>query len=116
MKLSTGKLTAPGAKQVYRGEPGQPDVLALRTEKPPAEREPLLHPVMCGGVRLTQPESIPDAQQRFEHDLRWLPVPARLLTGPIPVDVTWTPVLVQSTEALHRSLAARHHLERAPNR
>ncbi|QIZ39002.1 nicotinate phosphoribosyltransferase [Saccharopolyspora sp. ASAGF58] len=107
MKLSAGKLTAPGAKQVYRGEPGQPDLLALRTEKPPAGREPLLQPVMCGGVRAAQPEPVQTARRRFARDLRWLPESARLLTGPTPVDVLSTQVLVRSAEAV------RHRLEQA---
>lgn len=104
MKLSAGKLTAPGAKQVYRGEPGRPDLLALRTEEPPAGREPLLQPVMCGGVRSAQPEPLRAAQRRFERDLRWLPESARLLTGPTPVDVLSTPTLVRYAEALRQRL------------
>ncbi|PKW17806.1 nicotinate phosphoribosyltransferase [Saccharopolyspora spinosa] len=107
MKLSAGKLTAPGAKQVYRGEPGQPDLLALRSEASPAGREPLLQPVMCGGVRAAQPEPVQTAQRRFARDLRWLPESARLLTGPTPVDVLSTQVLVRSAEAV------RHRLEQA---
>ncbi|WP_190812593.1 nicotinate phosphoribosyltransferase [Saccharopolyspora pogona] len=107
MKLSAGKLTAPGAKQVYRGEPGQPDLLALRTEEAPAGREPLLQPVVCGGVRAAQPEPVQTAQRRFTRDLRWLPESARLLTGPTPVDVLSTQVLARSAEAV------RHRLEQA---
>jgi nicotinate phosphoribosyltransferase len=113
MKLSSGKLTVPSTKQVYRGDPGQPDVLALRTENPPSGREPLLQPVMRGGVRLAQLEPIPAARQRFERDLRWLPESARLLTDPTAIDVTWTPMLTHLTGALRRSIAARHHLEPA---
>ncbi|MCI2416421.1 nicotinate phosphoribosyltransferase [Saccharopolyspora sp. K220] len=113
MKLSTGKLTAPGAKQVYRGTAGQPDLVALRGESPPAERETLLRPVMCGGVRAAQQEPISAARRRCERDLRWLPESARLLTDPVPVDVAWTPTLRQVTEDLQRSLVAKHRL--APN-
>ncbi|SDX16019.1 nicotinate phosphoribosyltransferase [Saccharopolyspora shandongensis] len=104
MKLSTGKLTAPGAKQVYRGEPGQPDLLALRTEEPPAGREPLLEPAMRGGARVELPEPVQAAQRRFEHDLRWLPEPARRLIGPEPVEVHATPMLLRCAESVRQRL------------
>ena len=47
MKLSAGKTSPPGAKQVYRGPGG--DVLALRDEPAPPGHQPLLVPVMRGG-------------------------------------------------------------------
>src|SRR5947208_3091860 len=47
MKLSAGKATTPGAKQVFRGEHG--DIIGLRDEPVPDGTEPLLIPVMCGG-------------------------------------------------------------------
>ncbi|GAA4617711.1 nicotinate phosphoribosyltransferase [Saccharopolyspora hordei] len=113
MKLSVGKLTAPGAKQVHRGAPGRPDLLSLRDEGTPADREPLLRPVMRGGVRLADPEPLSAAQRRCEQDLRWLPEQARALTGPTPLDVVWSAELTELTEALHRSIAARNDLAHA---
>ena len=53
MKLSAGKTSAPGAKQVYRGPDG--DVLALRDEPQPPGHEPLLVPVMREGLQLSAP-------------------------------------------------------------
>ncbi|MFD0487424.1 hypothetical protein ACFQ0O_10785 [Saccharopolyspora spinosporotrichia] len=44
MKLSPEKLTAPGAKQVYRGGTGEADLLALREEPPPDGRRPCCGP------------------------------------------------------------------------
>ena len=49
LKLSAGKETAPGRKQVWRGPDG--DVLGLRDEPGPVDAEPLLEPVMRDGVR-----------------------------------------------------------------
>ena len=49
LKLSAGKATAPGRKQVWRGHAG--DVLALRDEPGVTGAEPLLEPVMRDGVR-----------------------------------------------------------------
>src|SRR5439155_17224817 len=43
MKLSAGKATAPGAKQIFRGPDG--DVVGLREEPTPAGSEPVLAPV-----------------------------------------------------------------------
>lgn len=90
MKLSTGKITAPGAKQVHRG-PGHDilghDILALRAEPPPPGYQPLLVPVMRGGRRVSPPEPLADARRRCAADLAWLPPSARALRGPTPVPV-----------------------------
>ena len=71
MKLSVGKTSPPGAKQVYRGPDG--DVLALRDEPPPSGHQPLLVPVMREGRRTGAPEPLAAAQQRCRADLAWLP-------------------------------------------
>lgn len=85
MKLSAGKISPPGAKQVYRGPDG--DVLALRDEPPPPGHEPLLVPVMRSGQRLDAPEPLAAAQRRCRGDLAWLPSAARALRRPEPVPV-----------------------------
>ncbi|MDA3625151.1 nicotinate phosphoribosyltransferase [Saccharopolyspora oryzae] len=110
MKLSAGKRTAPAAKQVYRGETGQPDLLALRAEDPPAGREPLLVPVMRGGERMGETEPVSAARGRFERDLRWLPEAARSLTDPAPVEVRWSPALVRLAGEVQGSLKAKYGL------
>jgi nicotinate phosphoribosyltransferase len=85
MKLSAGKTSPPGAKQVYRGPDA--DVLALRDEPPPAGHEPLLEPVMREGRRLSAPEPLAAAQRRCRADLAWLPPTAWVLRDPEPVPV-----------------------------
>lgn len=84
MKLSTGKATDPGAKQVYRGAPGEPDLLALRDEPAPAGREPLLRPVVLRGERVGDLASVAAARARLDHDLRWLPGSAKAIACPEP--------------------------------
>jgi nicotinate phosphoribosyltransferase len=91
MKLSTGKATFPGAKQVFRGpDAAAGDVLALREELPPTGYEPLLVPVMVGGQAVAPaepPAEVCAARERFAADLAWLPEAARRLTAPEPVTV-----------------------------
>jgi nicotinate phosphoribosyltransferase len=91
MKLSEGKATLPGAKQVHRG-PGS-DLIALRDEPPPAGHQPLLTPVMRHGVRLHPAEPLTAARQRCAGALAWLPGPARQLRSPAPVPVAVSPAL-----------------------
>src|SRR5437879_4300719 len=70
MKLSPGKATAPGPKQVFRGPDA--DVIALRDEPPPAGAETLLVAAMRGGQR-THVDSLAAARDRFAADLNLLP-------------------------------------------
>ena len=92
MKLSTGKVTAPSAKQVQRRVEGPfDDVIALGEEPIAIGREGLLVPVMEGGRRLpagTDPAAAPGigaAQARLAADLRRLPREALDLGKPVPV-------------------------------
>lgn len=87
MKRSAGKGTLPGPKQVFRGGPVEPDVLALRTERPPEGYRPLLTQVMWAGERLGSGHELFDARTRFEHDLTWLPETALRLREAEPVRV-----------------------------
>jgi len=81
VKLSPGKRTLPGAKQVFRG-PGMRDVLGLRGEPPPPGTHPLLEPVMRAGKRLSASSDLDTARKRFESDLDELPPPALALRDP----------------------------------
>ncbi|HVL27957.1 MAG TPA: hypothetical protein VM390_07390 [Acidimicrobiales bacterium] len=84
LKLSTGKATLPGPKQVWRRLPIEEDVLATRHEPGPEGFEPLLEPVMRGGVRAQPPGTIAAARARLDRDLDALPPPARDLNAPVP--------------------------------
>lgn len=102
MKLSPGKATAPGPKQVFRG-PGLRDVVGLANEEPPAGTEPLLRTVMRGGLRTEPPDTLDAARARFEADLALLPEPARRIENPeAPVPGMSTRLGVLSTIVRHR--------------
>src|SRR5690606_15967761 len=108
MKLSPGKATFPGAKQVFRGpSPADGDVLALRDEPAPDGYEPLLVPVMRGGQPVTPPDpagEVRAARARFDADLAWLPEAARRLTDPEPVVVRPSARLSAQREQVARRL------------
>lgn len=93
MKLSAGKVTLPGAKQVWRRRPIEEDVLARRDEPGPAGAEPLLIPVMRDGRRVAAPESIDTARARLQGDLESLPAEARRLRRPVVPRVRVSPAL-----------------------
>lgn len=109
MKLSPGKLTLPGAKQVFRG-PGCADLLALRGEQPPPGTAPLLEPVLLGGrptaPALPAPEAVAAARARFEADLEELPPRARAIRRPVAPRPDISPELNQLTGRLEAELGA----------
>lgn len=81
MKLSTGKATLPGRKQVFRQAEGgalERDVIGLATEH--LDGEPLLRQVMKAGRRLQPREPLVEAQRRCREELDRLPAPLRDLT------------------------------------
>ncbi|MBE1494025.1 nicotinate phosphoribosyltransferase [Amycolatopsis lexingtonensis] len=106
LKLSAGKVSSPGAKQVFRGAPDEPDVIALRGELCPPGREPLLVPVMRAGRRLVA-DDVHAARRRLADDLDRLPAAALRLTGPEPRAVHRSSALRRLTNDLvHRTEAA----------
>ena len=106
LKLSAGKGTAPGPKQVWRGAGG--DVLSLRDEPGRTDGdEPMLEAVMRDGVRTSSPPSIDEMRARFEADLAVLPTGAELLKHAQPVVVRHSDALVALT-ANTREDALKH--------
>jgi nicotinate phosphoribosyltransferase len=91
MKLSAGKATAPGAKQVYRSWEQQIDVLALEDEPAPSGSfEPLLETAMAAGRRTGPAGDVAVVRDRCRRELGRLPVSARQLRGPDQRRVTWS--------------------------
>ncbi|MBA3690358.1 MAG: nicotinate phosphoribosyltransferase [Actinobacteria bacterium] len=80
VKLSTGKRTLPGEKQVWRGPAG--DVVGLREEDLPGER--LLEQVMRGGARIGDSGTIEAARGRLEREMAAVPAEALALDAPRP--------------------------------
>jgi len=88
-KLSEGKQTWPGRKQVFRqyGSDGRMsgDALALESDAPSGE--PLIVPVMRGGQRLAPPSTLAQIRERAARDLARLPEPLRRLQPDIAYPV-----------------------------
>ena len=81
LKLSEAKATEPGRKQVFRGR-GE-DVVGLRDEPLPEDREPLLVPVMADGRRTGPPRTLETAKTLFRADLEHVPEEARRIEDPV---------------------------------
>jgi nicotinate phosphoribosyltransferase len=103
MKLSEGKATLPGAKQVHRSGTG--DVIALRDEAPPPGYRELLRPVMLGGARTGPPESLAVARQRCAASLGALPASALSRHDASAVPVAISPALAAVRDRLASELA-----------
>ena len=90
-KLSEGKATWPGRKQVWRAYDAdgrmRGDILSLESDKQPGE--PLIVPVMRGGKRIAPAPTLAQIRERAARDLARLPGPlARLEQGfDYPVNV-----------------------------
>ena len=84
MKLSSGKVSLAGPKQVFRqrDEKGlfQQDLIGLHDETVD-EAEPLLVPVMKEGKRLLEPPPLAEIQQRFREEYVQLPETYKDLQG-----------------------------------
>jgi nicotinate phosphoribosyltransferase len=114
MKLSPGKVSPPGVKQVFRSvsvDLGMAeDLVGLRDEPPPPGYESLLVPVMRAGRRLETPdaaEAVTLARERFERELSRLPRRCRLVRHPVPLMVRHTARLGRLHDRVVRQLRHR---------
>ena len=82
MKLSAGKQTRPGPKQVYRGDVIEDDVLTGRAEPGRRGTTPLLVEVMRVLARTRPREDLAIAAHRLAEDLTRLPLWSSILHGP----------------------------------
>jgi nicotinate phosphoribosyltransferase len=105
IKLSSGKASKPGRKQVFRGPGG--DVLGLRDEPLPDDHEPLLQPFMADGRRTGAGRSLADANARFRADLARLPASARRIVEPEPIWGRDSDALLELTERAKAEALAR---------
>jgi nicotinate phosphoribosyltransferase len=104
-KLSQGKATAPGAKQVFRTPEG--DVIALRSETAPSGAEPLLQLVMKDGRRTTDTEPLDAKRERFERDLAALPPDAARIEDLVARDVPLSEALQRLTAETRTEMLSR---------
>ncbi|URD50444.1 nicotinate phosphoribosyltransferase [Chroococcidiopsis sp. CCNUC1] len=109
MKESSGKMTYPGRKQIFRhvetlhgtslhGTSVQCDRLGLITENPRSGEQPLLQMVMQGGKIIQPPEAIAQIRQRTAATVESLPTQCRQLDNPTTVEVQISAALQELTE------------------
>ena len=105
MKLSSGKATLPGQKQVFRA-PGCVDLIGLRTQPPPSDSTPMLEQVVRSGRRcaapLTAAEIVATGRERFRTDLADLPEQALALRTPTAPRPTVSPELLALADDVRR--------------
>lgn len=107
LKLSAGKESLPGRKQVYRqfDAPGlmAGDTISLHDE-PGVPGEPLLQQVMRGGARVATSPGLLDVRERCARQLEALPPGLRSLetNAPYPVSVS------KGLAAMRDGMAANH--------
>ncbi len=107
MKLSRGKVTEPGRKQIFRRLKPLEDLVGLFEERVPRGRRPLLEHVMAGGRRLRARASIEESRACFQEDLAVLPPRAQRIHGPRPAPVKTTPRLDRMTRETKAAIASR---------
>jgi nicotinate phosphoribosyltransferase len=103
MKKSSGKVTWPGRKQVFRRYEGDciaADVLAVDGEE--VAGVPLLVPVMKAGVRTAAPRPLADIVAAARDALRALPPFLRMLGKAAPYPVNISPALRELREQVER--------------
>ncbi|MBI3967958.1 MAG: nicotinate phosphoribosyltransferase, partial [Chloroflexi bacterium] len=95
LKLSAGKATWPGPKQVWRmlgaGE-AVTDCIGLATESMPTSAHPLLIPVLCDGRRLMH-EPLAMLRERARKEIAALPPVLRALDAPAGLPVQFSAAL-----------------------
>lgn len=107
MKLSRGKVTAPGRKQVFRRRRPFADMVALFEEAAPLGHESLMEPLMIGGRRTKAQAGVAESRRRFEHDYSILPAAARDLRSPRPPSVRTSPALRKLSAETRREVMSR---------
>ena len=109
LKLSEGKTSLPGAKQVFRmrGEKGSfdQDIIASRDERVP-EGEPLLVKVMEGGKRLDSPASLGEIWAGLADEFTHLDDRLKVLRDPPTYHVTPSPGLKALYHRMEQELRA----------
>jgi nicotinate phosphoribosyltransferase len=107
MKTAPAKVTAPGAKQVFRRPDFQEETVGLREEPPPDGTSTLLEQVMTRGRRTGPRADLPAARARFEDDLQRLPPAAVDLRTPAPPPVRFSAELERLLERVRGGIVER---------
>jgi nicotinate phosphoribosyltransferase len=111
MKLSEGKITLPGRKQVYRFKDKQnnhvKDVIALADEK--LEAEPLLIKVMGDGKATYELPSLEEIRSEAKANLSKLPEKYKRLSNPPIYPVELSKTLGELTNTLTKKLMLKEN-------
>ena len=112
-KLSEGKETLPGEKQVFRLRDAagnlRGDVLALSDETPPErDVEPLLQTVMEHGEPTSDPPPLSEVRERFRDEFAALDERYKRLSRPVRYPVR----LSRGLQRLRRHLSAQYESDR----
>jgi len=111
-KRSAGKVTWPGSKQVFRKIAGNGrmagDTLARVDET--VDGEPLIHPVMSAGKRLSAPPTLTQIREHAARELERLPPPLRKLDTTAYYNVTVSPALTRLADEVDRWLIKQEHV------
>ena len=101
MKLSEGKRSLPGTKQVFRrrGDDGllSSDIIGLQEEPGPTGAEPLLQEVMADGLRIAPPCSATELRDHYREEFDSLPPRFKNLQHPPHFPVSISPRLQRLT-------------------
>jgi nicotinate phosphoribosyltransferase len=103
LKLSAGKASYAGSKQIWRLEMdgrAAGDVLTVSDESGPADARPLLHKVMDGGRRTGPRAALKELRQQCGALVAGLPPAVRRLESPDVYPVTISRRLVELTDRL----------------
>jgi nicotinate phosphoribosyltransferase len=88
LKLSPGKATLPGPKQVYRLQAKDGaflgDLIASMSEPPMPDAKPLLELVMKAGKRLRAAPRLAELRGNFKQEIAALPDQHKALKSPVP--------------------------------
>ncbi|MEM6452049.1 MAG: nicotinate phosphoribosyltransferase [Cyanobacteria bacterium P01_D01_bin.105] len=109
MKESSGKMTYPGRKQIFRRYEGDKvvgDRLALDIESPLPNEVPLLQRVMSAGKRLLADATLDEISERVALAVSELPPSVQTLHSPQPLPVDISPGLERLVEATRQGGAA----------
>ncbi len=101
MKQAPNKVTYPGRKQIYRQiVEGKliKDRLAIASEPPLENEQPLLQLVMKQGQRIQPPEPLQEIQQRTAASVATLSTSTRQLYNPCPLPIEISDALHQLTQ------------------
>ena len=109
LKLSTGKVSWPGKKQVFRLYDGEnrlkKDVVALREENI-SGAEPLLQKVMAGGKVPAACPTLEETKATFVAEFKTLSEPIKAIRGPASYPVAISPRLKELTDEIVRRVGA----------